>query len=666
MEENKKKEIKELVEGIERLEKEASYYYGEAREPMDYNIEKTKDKLEEALKPYKEEIENIENEYNERIERLEKEASYYYGEAREPIDYNIEKIKDELATKKDEIYKELEELGVDLEEFGFKDVQEKIEPKIPVELIDTIKQRFKTMEKGYEDLLDSYYINKKDFMINGAKASQYHAERILKDIDGITLLEWYEDEIRTIEDNIKGVIEYVDESTAKQEWLEESKKRKMELEEIRDRIRARKQEIEQEKPEGPKPEGPKPEGPKPEGPKPEGPKPEGPKPEGPKPEGPKPEGPKPEGPKPEGPKPEGPKPEQAKKDELIVAIEQRFKEIEKGNEDLLLPSYLMLKEDLRCNSNIEKVIKLLEGKTLLDIYKVQLAHIEGDSKSKKEIEEAIKKIEARQRPTAPTIKNITIGKEITIEIASGKKYTSKLRRDFKDIKNNLAVTREEKIEEIKKIRGIASAWDGKEELLSKIDPNFIDALYAAKKYGVSKSELAGVLDNYINAITGNEEAKASTKQILTYDRKGMDYIKPSNMFRMLTRRKEYDQIKEYALEAEDNNMSGVKLDKPGFIRKLLYKNRPLMIGNEDVYMKTDEERKESINKKVNRQYKKPIRTKKQLQEQIEVSDEVKEKLEQVEKEYANGSNSNKYGSLDMNVDINKKLSKASKEMEEEK
>ena len=91
-----------------------------------------------------------------------------------------------------------------------------------------------------------------------------------------------------------------------------------------------------------------------------------------------------------------------------------------------------------------------------------------------------------------------------------------------------------------------------------------------------------------------------------------------------------------------------------------------MIGNEDVYMKTDEERKESINKKVNRQYKKPIRTKKQLQEQIEVSDEVKEKLEQVEKEYANGSNSNKYGSLDMNVDINKKLSKASKEMEEEK
>ncbi|MCI8353262.1 MAG: hypothetical protein HFJ58_06810 [Clostridia bacterium] len=174
------------------------------------------------------------------------------------------------------------------------------------------------------------------------------------------------------------------------------------------------------------------------------------------------------------------------------------------------------------------------------------------------------------------------------------------------------------------------------------------------------------MDNYINAIEGKAEAKASTKRILTYDRKGMDYIKPSNMFRMLTRRKEYDQIKEYALEAEYNNMSEVKLDKPGFIRRLLYKNRPLMIGNEDVYMKTDEERKQSINRKVNRQYKKPIRTKKQLQEQIEVSDEVKEKLAQVEKEYANASNSNKYGSLTMNMNIDKKLSEASKGMEEEK
>jgi len=152
MEEIKKKEIKDLVERIGRLEKEAALYYGEAREPIEYNIERLTDQLEEILKPCRndleelekqsnEQIEKLEEEANKRIERLEQEAALYYGEAREPMEHNIERIKDQLEADKEAIlsnleeekqkrFKELEDLGLELKKYGFiKEEEPKVEPK---------------------------------------------------------------------------------------------------------------------------------------------------------------------------------------------------------------------------------------------------------------------------------------------------------------------------------------------------------------------------------------------------------------------------------------------------------------------------------------------------------------------------------------------------------
>lgn len=146
-------EIAQLQEEIGRLEKEYKIYSEhseEESEPIKYNIDKKKWKIEELLKPVKEELKENENEKNnkieeitkeaeERIERLEQELKGYIHdeEASEPIKYNINKIKwelekqikdinEEFETEKSEILNKIEETGIDLEEYELKE-KEKIE-----------------------------------------------------------------------------------------------------------------------------------------------------------------------------------------------------------------------------------------------------------------------------------------------------------------------------------------------------------------------------------------------------------------------------------------------------------------------------------------------------------------------------------------------------------
>ena len=82
--------------------------------------------------------------------------------------------------------------------------------------------------------------------------------------------------------------------------------------------------------------------------------------------------------------------------ELQQQLEQRFIEIEKDNKDLLLPSYIKLKENLKVKGDLKKVLTALEGKTLLDIYEEQLKYVEG-TESRKQIENAINELKARQK-----------------------------------------------------------------------------------------------------------------------------------------------------------------------------------------------------------------------------------------------------------------------------
>lgn len=145
-------EITQLQEEIERLDKEYKIYSEhseEDSEPIKYNIDKKKWKIEELLKPVKEELKEKENEKNnkieeitkeaeERLERLEKEYKIYREHSEEdsaPIKYNIDKIKWELEkqikeineqyeTEKSEMLNKIEETGIDLEEYELKEKEE--------------------------------------------------------------------------------------------------------------------------------------------------------------------------------------------------------------------------------------------------------------------------------------------------------------------------------------------------------------------------------------------------------------------------------------------------------------------------------------------------------------------------------------------------------------
>ena len=85
-----------------------------------------------------------------------------------------------------------------------------------------------------------------------------------------------------------------------------------------------------------------------------------------------------------------------KRQVLKKKLGEVFAQIEKDNEDLILPNYIKFKEDLEEKKDIEKVIKALEGKTLLDIYKKQLVHMDENSKTRKELEAIIEELKARQ------------------------------------------------------------------------------------------------------------------------------------------------------------------------------------------------------------------------------------------------------------------------------
>ena len=195
--------IPELVNRIERLEKEADLYYGEERESIENNIEKLTDELKKELTPYNEQLEQLEKNYNDRIARLEREAALYYGEAREPMDNNIEKLKIELKQEKDKILNQLEKQGVNLEKFGYREAkQEEInqeeEPTTPKE--DVVMENpdieepqenvqagvlgvrraafatmFAEMERGYEDLLQELpeeYFKRKEEILNSVNNNE--------------------------------------------------------------------------------------------------------------------------------------------------------------------------------------------------------------------------------------------------------------------------------------------------------------------------------------------------------------------------------------------------------------------------------------------------------------------------------------------------------------
>ena len=260
-----------------------------------------------------------------------------------------------------------------------------------------------------------------------------------------------------------------------------------------------------------------------------------------------------------------------------------------------------------------------------------------------------------------TIKNITIGQEISIEY--NKDNNKKEILDFKRIKANLEKTNEEKIDMMKKL-GINSI-SIEEKQLSRIDSNVIYALLRATKSGVSKEEAREALEGYMGALKGEKESQENTKKWLNYDMRDMKFLKPRNLWKRLTRGQEYDQLYNYAIAADNKGMANVEHDSWGPIRRMFSKvflTEPLRIDGKVYEAKTKGQMRMSIKKKANRMlnqsevekayksYKKASKLKDR--EDIKIDDDVKKKIEKVTEKFNEDMKNPTY-----NMDINSKLNK---------
>lgn len=155
------------------------------------------------------------------------------------------------------------------------------------------------------------------------------------------------------------------------------------------------------------------------------------------------------------------------------------------------------------------------------------------------------------------ISNISIGKELIISYSNG----NKTKINFKDVKQSLKMSTNEKYDKIQEIMG--DSLDREKILvpLNMIDSVFIDALLVAKRDGVKSTEIQDKLKKYIEAMQGNEDIQKETKHYITYNRKGL-----RNIFIRIFRAKEYTKIVNNSLNAENvaeiiNDKSEEKMKK---------------------------------------------------------------------------------------------------------
>ena len=275
---------------------------------------------------------------------------------------------------------------------------------------------------------------------------------------------------------------------------------------------------------------------------------------------------------------------------LKEEFEQRIAEIEAGNEDLiemLPPDYVLSKIELTEKQDIEDALKFLEGKKLLDILQEQAVQFEENSDERKKYESVIEKIIQRekqkeektvgQQPTGQQpslnskllngvtardisidgedsvieekhIKNVSIGKKIVITYSN--EYDTKKTIGFREVKRNLDMSSEEKIELIKILEGKERNWERKQKLLDNIDANYVYALLEARRNGVNNEEVNSLFKNYVRAIMGKREEQDKTREVLTYDRTGMRFKNLLTFIPVVfTRNKEYKKLIEISKNA---------------------------------------------------------------------------------------------------------------------
>ena len=256
------------------------------------------------------------------------------------------------------------------------------------------------------------------------------------------------------------------------------------------------------------------------------------------------------------------------------------------------------------------------------------------------------------------IVKIELGKEPYITYLNDKGEKTNLYLTFSQVKKCMELNTNSKLKllgQIDKEMAKQLSLDKQDSLqVPHMDPVVIALLRKVKDVkSIDEKEVRKILQYYKEAIVDDKpEAQEKMKKILTYNRKNIDYVKLSNMFSKMVNKKTFDKIKNYCMYAE--KATNIKLDTPGIIAKLLFKNRPLELNGKVYESRLGESEKEGKTsekiaiKRIKRDISKDA-TKKmkaevekypdkfmKFQDNMQIDSKTKEKLEDITKKYQQG------------------------------
>ena len=183
--------------------------------------------------------------------------------------------------------------------------------------------------------------------------------------------------------------------------------------------------------------------------------------------------------------------------------------------------------------------------------------------------------EQEQAPViTPKIKGITIGRKgVVIEYENGKTNSTEI--SLKEAKRISKMDASKKSELIDEIMGTKIPINAK--YLNKIDANVLYALQKAGKDEIPQEELKEVMGNYVMALVGKPESKKEISGLITYDRTGMDYWKPSTFISKIVNHRYYKTLEKHMLEARE--FVKIKQDVRGRLLKDLISGRKTQLLN---------------------------------------------------------------------------------------
>ena len=232
-------------------------------------------------------------------------------------------------------------------------------------------------------------------------------------------------------------------------------------------------------------------------------------------------------------------------------------------------------------------------------------------------------------PVKAKIKGIKIGKQLEIEYENSDKKSVKI--DFKRMKQLMKQTPEEKEKMVREVLKNSNIRNISKETLKLIDPNVIYAFQNAKKHKVEEKDVEEQVLGYIYALKGDKNYQDKLRGLITYDRTGMDYWKPSTFFSKIVNGKWYKKLDSYSNKAKD--FTDAIFDLPGKLRMALGKKDTKLL---EKAKESTVDRNKRISEKATQELSgnsQRTEQKKNIRKDVKVSDEVAKKLRKVEEEF---------------------------------